>query len=188
MMKEFLTFIIFKEFKSMKIELSVDTAKIDKSVLDVELFLLLAYLRETSNLEIKYYRQDMLKELENFGYIRIINDEIIIDSMTEGLFGSSVPDAEDLLDYYNALKEKYLKVSRKSFANKYIVKFKSLLLHYSKEDIEKTLEYLFKEWSKDNMMKKYLLSIDTIHRHFDKYLLEMEMNGKKKTIKQSRLI
>ena len=160
-----------------KIDLLIDTALLKKSGLTTIQYLLIAYLRQDINITFSSEEKVIIDKLERFGYIRIIEEHIIVDPKVESIFETNYSaDAREVLQMYNDLKKEHLNIGRPTRANKYVVKFKSLLVqNYSKSEIKEILTYLFETWKNDSFYKKYLVSIDTIVRNWDKYAGEYEM-------------
>jgi ribosomal protein S8 len=157
-------------------------------------YLLLAYLREDTNITFTEKEKiELINPLEKFGYLRIIDDEhIVIDSKTELLFESEYTfKARNILTYYNRLKKEHFNIYRRHKALKYIKLFKRLLVDgYEEEYIKQVLEYLFKTWKGDSFWETYLFSIDTIVTKFDKYsgTYDLYLNSKDKTESKNEML
>jgi len=161
-----------------KIEIVIDSKLMMNSGLSVIQYLTLGYLRESTKLIASLSEQYILNVLEDKGYIRIVDEHIIVDSSAETIFETEFTTAaKEILTYYNSLKKEHLNISRATRAQKYVVKLKGLLVGgFELDYIKEVLTYLFTTWKNDPFMKKYLGSIDTLVRHFDKYSNEYEMN------------
>ena len=160
-----------------KIQLTIDTNLLKKSGLTHIQYLILAYLREDTNITYKPYSLPIIKSLEDLGYIRIIDNHIIIDSKIEELFNPEITKkAKELLAFYNDLKKDHLGITRQTTADKYIVKFKRLLQNEEFEFIKEVLNYIFTKWKIDPFWLGYLSSIDTIVRNYEKEANNYELS------------
>lgn len=165
--------------------LKINTTLMNKSILNLSEYLILAYLRECPETSPKEIQSHIITNLETFGYIRVIEDIILINAKAADLFDKDDnTDAKEILEHYNKLKKEHLGINRATVAPKYITKFKSLLIQrFEKEHIMAVLTYLFKTWKKDAFWKPFLNKIDTITRNFDGYSNDYEMN---RSIPESR--
>jgi len=165
------------------IELTFDVDKFKASGLTHIQYLVLAYLRH--DIKLKYVKNELhvLNKLEEFGYIRIIEQSIVVTPKTNTLFGKDkLADAREILKRYNELKEEHLKITLKHSATRYVGLFNRLLSQgHTKEFIENVLEYLFIHWKEDSFWITYLLKIDTIVLKFDDYASSYELSLANKT-------
>jgi uncharacterized phage protein (TIGR02220 family) len=155
-------------------------------------YLLLAFLYEKPDIELDEVTKELLYEVENKEYIRIIDDHIYFESKTIKLLDSNTSkQAKEIMDYYNELKSKYLGVDRATSYGSHLSNIKARLLESKEntvEDIKNMLDYMFEKWSKNYEMKRYLRPQTLFNKSkFDNYMDMAEMDKDWVEIKQSKM-
>lgn len=130
--------------------------------------------------------EETIKILEDFGYIRIIDDICIMDSKAINLFESNplVKKAKEILDYMNELKSS---ISKRPFS--YNTHGKDILARLGEknqvDEIKHMLKFMYNKWIGTDM-QDYLRPSTLFNKtKFYNYMEQAEMGKNKIDIKQS---
>ena len=174
-------------------QINLNLNKVKKSDLSLLEYLLLQVLYLKPDIDVRDSPQDFLELLENKGYLRIIENDIIISAKARSLFETEVDDkGKEILDYFNKLKSDYKLSNRKTSYSAVGSNIRARLLENpndSIEDIKNMLDYKFKEWYNNPDMRRYL-RIETLFNKtkYQSYMDTSEYSKEETEIRQSKMV
>jgi len=176
---------------SKKIELTIDKIVLKKSGLTTIQYLLLAYLKHDTNIVFKQYDMKILESLEELDYIRIVEDQILINPKTNKLIeGVTLKQVDEVILHFNDLKNKELKISRISKCKTDRSSINARIKEFGLQAVKDVITLKFNLWKNDYAMKKYLTSMTTLikNTNFEGYVNQLELHKNNEIIKQSKLV
>lgn len=177
-----------------KIELTIDLKKLEKSKLPLTYYLLLGFLyhhNEVKSLLKSVIIEDILYDLEQDDYLRLIENEIIINPKTIALFeDKSSLEIDEVIQHFNDLKLKYLKIKKVSKCDTDKSSIAARIKTYNLQTVKDVITLKFNMWKDDYDMKKHLTSMTTmiVNKTFEGYVNKLEMYENNVIIKQSKLV
>jgi uncharacterized phage protein (TIGR02220 family) len=171
-------------------QLNINLKKLKETKLYLAEYLVLAVIYKDEDIELDQNTIEMLEQLEELGWVRLINDKPILEQKTLELFEDSNTDKiKEVLAYMNELKLKHGLGARKFKYHVYRDEINARIVEgNSIEDIKLMLEHRYNKWV-DTEWQKYLRPSTLFNRKkFYNYLEEMEQDDNTIVIKQSRLV
>ena len=157
--------------------------ELKKLNLTLEQYLILSVLYNTDIDVEDESTKKIIIELEKKDFIRIIDDDIILDPKASILFeNNSAAKAKEILEHMNNLKLT-LNISKRPFSYRAHGKFINARLSegISVEDIKSMLDFKYKEW-KGTEWQKYLTPATLFSKtNFYKYLEQSDQSSNKKS-------
>ena len=134
--------------------------------------------------------EEYLDELESERLIRRMeeDEEIIVTVKGKRLFDNK-NEIDEVIELFNQLKFKYLKISRKSKCIAEKSSINQRIKDYGLKTVKDVIEYKFNKWSKEHDMRHHLGSMTTLMKasSFDGFVNQLEI-GNNEEIKRSKII
>ena len=130
--------------------------------------------------EISLIELDILKDAD---LIRIVNKVPFLTSKAKKLF-SEDDEVKEVINYFNELKQKYLKINHISKCKSESNSIKQRIKDYGIKDVKNVLFLKFNIWLKDPKMKPYLTSMATLIKasNFEGYVSQIELLKNKQSM------
>lgn len=159
--------------------IDINIKKIYKEGLTLEEYLLLNLVFHRPEIMIdELSTVEILENLEVKGFIRLIDEDIIIEPKTRELLTIDDAGVLEVIKHFNGLKVSYLNIKRESKCVIEKPSIRSRIKTYGLDTVKAVINLKFDLWHKDLTMRDHLTSIATLMKasNFEGYINRLELH------------